>query len=181
MSHLRLVELPTDEPTRADGAERFATFTPMNEQPSLADRKASFVMGAGGLMLSTLLFFVMPLQQFARPGLWPASILVVSLSVACLILLAVRIAFVAYTARVSVEPHNLMFVENVGNGPFASYSQSIKRVTSDDVLHDQLSYNHAMAALGTHKYRLVCRALDCLRIAIPLWMLVLLVVSVKHS
>src|SRR3954469_14479733 len=120
MSHLRLTtsDEPLDPlPGQADsdkpgpGAMRFASFTPMNDQPSLADRKASFVIGAGGLMLSTLLFFIMPIHQFAHVGFWPMSILIVSLSVACLILLAVRIAFVAYTAQVKVEPHNLMFVQ----------------------------------------------------------------------
>src|SRR5688500_9771260 len=93
MSHLRLTTStePLDPPPANPAAARFAAFTPMNDQPGLADRKATFVIGAGGLLLSTTLFLITPLGQYMRPGFWPGLTLVLTFTLACITLLAIRV------------------------------------------------------------------------------------------
>jgi hypothetical protein len=187
MSHLRLTSsihaggagAADDQPNPA--AVRFAGFTPMNDQPALADRKATFVIGAGGLLLSTTLFLVMPLDQFLRPGVWPALTLVLSFALGCLTLVAIRIAYRCYTMPVPIPPDNLLFFQNIAAGPLAAYADTLEASTAWDALHDVLDYNYTMAKLGAAKYRLTGHALTCLRIAIPLWMLLLVLISARGA
>jgi hypothetical protein len=160
---------------------RFASFTPMNEQPALADRKATFVIGAGGLLLSTVLLFIMPLSQFVRPGFWPGLILVLSFSLACVMFLGIRIAYRCYTLPVPVRPANLLFFQNIAAGEHAAYTTALEGATERNALHDVLDYNYTMAKLGAAKYRLAGQALLCLRVAIPLWMLLLVVITLRGA
>src|SRR4051794_31568801 len=190
MSHLRLTtsDEPLDPlPGQADsdkpgpGAMRFASFTPMNDQPSLADRKATFVIGAGGLLLSTVLLFIMPLNQWVVPGFWPGLILVLSFCLACVMFLGIRIAYRCYTLPVPVRPANLLFFQNIAAGEHGAYAGALENVTEKTVLRDVLDYNYTMAKLGAAKYRLAGQALLCLRVAIPLWMLLLVVITLRGS
>ena len=198
MSHLRLVTsddpaddvaphgtAPGGEPA-ADappdpGALRFAAFTPMNDQPGLADRKASFVIGASGLLISTTLFFVMPLGQFVRPGFWPPVILALALSVAAAGVLAVYTAFRCCMLPAPAAPGNLLFFQNVAALGPAAYGDALAAATARDALRHVLAFNHAMSLLGAAKYRMVARALLCLRVAIPLWIVLVLVLTVRGA
>src|SRR5688500_5029129 len=124
MSHLRLTSWTDD--AAADelpslGAMRFASFTPMNDQPALADRKAMFVIGAGGLLLTTTMFLVMPLSQFARPGLRPTMTVILSIGLAVTALVAMRIAYRCYMLPAPPRPGNLLFFQNIADGPSARY------------------------------------------------------------
>ena len=181
MSHLRLATsvdtADTDSPS--PGAVRFAAFTPMNEQPGLADRKAMFVIGAAGLLLSTTLFLVAPLGQFARPGFWAPLVLVLSLGLASACVLALYAAYRAYVLAVPEVAGNLLFFRNIAAGPASGYAERLADATPRQVLLDVLAYNHAMAELGVAKYRLVAAAMRCLQVAIPLWMLLLLVLTAR--
>ena len=185
MSHLRLTT-SFDEPAAAaeeakpgPGAMRFASFTPMNDQPGLADRKASFVIGAGGLLLSTTMFLIMPLDQFVRPGFWPGLTLVLTFCMACVTLLGIRIAYRCYTLPVPVRDANPLFFQNIAAGPESAYGSSLSSATERDALRNVLDFNYTMAKLGLVKYRLAGQALLCLRVAIPLWMLLLIVLTVR--
>jgi hypothetical protein len=51
--------------------------------------------------------------------------------------------------------------------------------TARDALRDVLEYNHVMARLAAAKYALAGRALLCLRVAIPLWVLLLIVITTR--
>lgn len=181
MSHLRLttsVEVDDDAPP-CPGAVKFASFTPMNDQPALADRKAMFVIGAGGLLLTTTMFIVMPLSQFARAGFWPLLTLALSLGLALAALAAMRIAYRCYTLPAPPRPGNLLFFQNIAAGPSAAYARALESATARDALRDVLDYNHTLARLGAAKYRLAGRALLCLRVAIPLWVLLLIAVTLQ--
>jgi hypothetical protein len=181
MSHLRLttsVEVADDAPP-SPGAVKFASFTPMNDQPALADRKATFVIGASGLLLTTTMYFAMPLRQFVRPGVFPAVTLALSLALAVAALVAIRTAYRCYMLAAPVPPDNLLFFQNIAAGPSARYAQALESATARDALRDVLAYNHTMARLGAAKYRLAGRALLCLRVAIPLWVMLLIVITAQ--
>ena len=193
MSHLRLTtsdepldplpgQAPVDPDMPGPGAMKFASFTPMNEQPGMADRKATFVIGAGGLLLSTVLFFIMPLNQFVRPGFWPVLILVLSFMLACVTFLGMRIAYRCYTLPVPVRPDNLLFFQNIAAAVSdGAYGSKLQSVSERDALRSVLDYNYTMAKLGAAKYRLAGQSLICLRIAIPLWMFLLIVISIRGA
>lgn len=186
MSHLRLV--PATEETEfpesaapSPGAARFAGFTPMNEQPGLADRKAMFVTGASGLMLSTALMLVAPIGQFVRPGWWPLLVLSLSIALACTVVLALHAAYRAYILQAPDVPKNLLFFRNIAAGPAGDYAGRLEALTPRDVLLDVLAYNHTMARLGVDKYRLVGRAMRRLQVAIPLWVTLVLLMTARGA
>jgi hypothetical protein len=191
MSHLRLTswndaeavnnDAPVSNAAPNPAAVTFAAFTPMNDQPALADRKATFVIGTGGLMLTTTLFFIMPLGGLVRPGVWPAVVLILALGMVCLTMLAMRMAYRCYATTAPPQPHNPLFFQNVASRSLENYSQALRGSTDRQALHDVLDYNHAMSRLGVAKYRLAGQALLCLRVAIPLWMLLLVVLSVRST
>ena len=184
MSHLRLVT-ETDEADAPEsalpspGAMRFAGFTPMNEQPGLADRKAMFVTGASGLMLSTTLMLVTPLAQFVRPGVWPLAVLSLVVALACAVVLALHAAYRAYVLQAPDVPRNWLNFRNVAAASPDGYADRLKALTPRDALLDVLAYNHAMARLGVEKYRLVGRAMRRLQVAIPLWVVLVLAMTAR--
>jgi hypothetical protein len=174
------VQVAEDRP--GPGAMKFAAFTPMNEQPGLADRKATFVIGAGGLLLSTVLFFIMPLSQFMRPGVWPVLILALSFALACVTFLGMRVAYRCYTLPVPVRPDNFLFFQNIAAvASEGAYGAKLQSVSERDALRSVLDYNYTMAKLGAAKYRMAGQSLLCLRIAIPLWMVLLILISLRGA
>ena len=182
MSHLRLVaaidEADAPEPALpSPGALRFAAFTPMNDQPGLADRKAMFVTGASGLMLSTTLMLVAPLGQFARPGFWPLLVLSTAIGLGIAAVLAIHAAYRAYVLQPPDVPANLLFFRNVAAAPAGAYAERLAAASPRGALLDVLAYNHTMARLGVAKYRLVGRAMRRLQVAIPLWVVLILVMT----
>jgi hypothetical protein len=180
MSHLRLATSYEDG-RPSPGAVKFASFAPMNDQPSLADRKASFAMAAGGLLLSTTMSLVMPLSQFARPGLYPALVLSLAVCLVCAVLVAIANAYRGYMLPVPARPENPLFHRNIAARPAPAYAEALMAASPWDALLDVLDFNHTMSRLASAKYRLVGRALWCLRVAIPLWMLLLILVSLSRA
>ena len=183
MSHLRLTTSsePLDVPPANPAAARFAAFAPMNDQPALADRKATFVIAAGGLLLSTTLLLITPLGQYVRPEFWPSLTLGLAFALTCVLLIGIRIAYRCYAMPVPVRPANPLFFQNIAAGSMPNYADTLRAATDRDALRDVLDYNYTMASLGLVKFRLAGQALLCLRVAIPLWMLLLIVITVRSA
>jgi hypothetical protein len=171
---------PNQAPALNPGAVRFAAFTPMNDQPALAERKSAFVIGAGGLLLSTTLLFVTPLSQFTRCYDFSGGmVLGLTFAIACVILIGVRVAYRCYTLPTPPQPANPLFFQNVAAGELSDYADNLRLATDADALRSVLEFNHTMARLGASKFRLAGQALLCLRVAIPLWVLLLTVVALR--
>ena len=62
-----------------------------------------------------------------------------------------------------------------------AYGSQLQGVSERDALRSVLDYNYTMAKLGAAKYRLAGQSLLCLRIAIPLWMVLLIVISLRGA
>ena len=163
------------------GAVRFAGFTPMNDQPGLADRKATFVIGACGLLLSTMLFFVTPLSQFEGPEFSSGMALGLMFALSCVTLIAIRVAYRCYTLGAPARPGNPLFFQNIAGRELPQYGTALDAATQRDALRDVLDFNHTMARLGAAKYRLAGQALLCLRVAIPLWVMLLTVIALRSG
>ena len=162
------------------GPARLAYFTPVNEQPTLADRKAMFILAASGLMASVLLFFSHSLSALARAGGTAASVLVLALlgCVGVLVVVAAVVAYYAYTRSLPPMPDTLAFFRNVAARPRDGYHAEMLALDHPTALRGMLHYNYSVASLAALKFRLVNRSLRCLRVAIPLWMVLLLALAV---
>lgn len=162
------------------GPARLAYFTPVHEQPSLADRKAMFILAASGLMVSVLLFFSQSLNTLVRSagGAAAAAAFLALAAVGALVLLAAVTAYFAYTRGLPPMPRTLAFYRDVAGAPLAGYAAEMHALDHPAAMRSVLHYNHAVATLAARKFRLVNRSLRLLRVAIPLWMLLLLVLAV---
>ena len=176
----------TGQPTTRDGTAgvigpaRLAYFTPVHEQPTLADRKAMFILAASGLMVSVLLFFSHSLHALVTAGgtITRVGAFAMLVSVAVLVLTAAVTAYYSYTRSLPAMPPTLAWFRNVAATPLAEYSRQIRALDHPAALRAMLHYNYSVASLAARKFRLVNRAIRCLRVAIPLWMVLLLAVAV---
>ena len=182
-----MVTAPTDAEPRPDappaaviGPARLAYFTPVHEQPTLADRKAMFILGASGLMLTVLLFFAHSLEDLVRAAGRPVSILLAALllCVFVTVLLAAFTAYAAYRRGLPPMPPTLAWFRNVAAETPDTYRHAMLSKDHPAALRDVLHYNYSVASLAAHKFRVVNRALTFLRVALPLWMLLLLILAV---
>jgi hypothetical protein len=162
------------------GPARLAYFTPVHEQPTLADRKAMFILGASGLMASVLLFFSHSLGILARTSGAVASLAVLALlaAVVAMVVVAAVVAYYAYTRPLPAMPDTLAFFRNVGSRAPEQYRAQMLALDHPTALRGMLHYNYSVASQAAHKFRLVNRSLACLRVAIPLWMALLLALAV---
>jgi hypothetical protein len=162
------------------GPARLAYFTPVHDQPSLADRKAMFILGASGLIVTVLLFFAHPLEELIRSVSRPTA-LALAILLLCLfvmVLVAASTAYAGYRRGLQPMPPTLAWFRNVAAAPLEGYADTMRSKDHPAALRDMLHYNYSVASLAAEKFRLVNRALSCLRIALPLWMLLLLILAV---
>jgi len=75
-------------------------------------------------------------------------------------------------------PPSLVVFREIAQRSFDEYERDVCRLTHAHAFIGMLHYNHVIATLGVAKFRLVNRALAILRVAIPLWMLVLLTLAI---
>ena len=162
------------------GPARLAYFTPVHEQPTLADRKAMFILGASGLMVSVLLFFSHSLDTMVRStgGVARAAALLALFTVGALVLAAAVTAYFAYTRGLPPMPATFAWFRDVADTTLDDYARRMHALDHPAALREMLHYNYSVAAQAARKFRLVNRSLRCLRIAIPLWMVLLLALAV---
>ena len=162
------------------GPARLAYFTPVHEQPTLADRKAMFILGASGLMVSVLLFFSQPLHTLVRTSGSAGSktVFAALFAVAALVLTAAVTAYYSYTRSLPAMPPTFAWFRNVAAVTLDEYSGRMLALDHPAALREMLHYNYSVASLAARKFRLVNRSIRCLRVAIPLWMVLLLVLAV---
>ena len=157
-----------------------AYFAPLYEQVTLADRKAAFFLSTGGLMLTVLGFFSLRVQHVLAAGGWRATALVSALAAIIVLVLAAGVlSYVAYRRPLGpTPPHSLVVFREIGRRAFDEYEREVRSLTHAQAFVDMLRYNHVVATLAVAKFRLVNRALAILRVAFPLWMLVLLTLAI---
>ena len=162
------------------GPARLAYFTPVFEQPTLADRKAMFILGASGLLVTVLMFFAPSLQTLARSASRPATLVLLA-SVGCviaLVLMAALTAYFAYTRPLPPMPPTLALFREVSAKDPDAYVAAMHALDHRQAMREMLHYNYSIATQAAAKFRLVNRSIVCLRVAIPLWMVLLLVLAV---
>ena len=151
------------------GPARLAYFTPVHEQPTLADRKAMFILGASGLMVSVLLFFSHSIEALVRSSGGLGGTIVLTAAVT---------AYYSYTRGLPAMPATFAWFRDVADTTLEDYSRGMHALDHPAALRGMLHYNYSAASLAARKFRLVNRAISLLRVAIPLWMVLLLVLAV---
>ena len=152
---------PAEPPLALAG---IAYFAPLYEYAVLADRKASFFMSAGGLMLTVLGFFIGRIVARARPRTagcaWAFGAVLVDGRRARVV------AGVIVVRRVRpAAPADAAVARRVPRHRRAARPRST-RATSCALSHaqaftDMLHYNHVVAAWAAGKFRLVNRRWRC--------------------
>jgi uncharacterized membrane protein len=162
------------------GPGRLAFFTPITEQPILADRKASFILAMTGLMTTVLMFFLTSIVKLVHSPTMPLRVCSIMMlaCLAVLLILAAQWAYRGYVLAARPVDSSLAFYRNVGNLSAEEYQSAVRLLSHSDAVHAVLLYNHSVAIQAAGKYRHANRALRCMRWAIPIWMLVLIVIAV---
>ena len=160
------------------GAARLAYFTPVREYPPLADRKASVLLAAYGLMVTVLFVFAGPTQAILIGSRhWAAYLLAtVLLPLSTLILCGAWYAFRALTRPIPPMPDSLAFYPHIAALSPELYRERVKELDQDRAVAAMLHYNYSLAILSVEKFRLVERSIACARATFELWMLLLLLV-----
>src|SRR4051812_36587071 len=104
----------TRMPTPPLAVAGIAYFAPMDEDAVLADRKASFFLSAGGLMLTVLGFFLGRIVVLLSAPGWLAWLLGAMLVVVVVLVIAADvIAYVAYRRALPPMPPTLMVFREI--------------------------------------------------------------------
>ena len=160
------------------GAARLAFFTPVREYPPLADRKASALLAADGLMVTVLLTSSGAVEGIVTgPNPVSACLLIaVLLPLSTLILLVAWDAFRALTRPIPPMPDSLAFYPHIASRSPDAYREDVGGLDYEGALRAMLHYNYSMATLSVVKFRLVERSIGYARATFELWMLLLLMI-----
>ena len=180
-----IVDLPrpaanhaAEDDTLLLGAARLAFYTPVLDQPSLADRKATFLLTMTGLVATTLFLFV---PQAAAVISGPNRITGLTLAVLSSVLVglllgAARYAYSGYVSPMAGSP-NPTFFRHVAGQDLPQYIDELRGASLRSAVEAILHYNHAAATQAANKYRSVDRAQWYMRLAIPVWMAAMLMIA----
>jgi hypothetical protein len=161
------------------GAARLAYFTPVREYPPLADRKASILLAAYGLMVTVLFVFAGPTRAILIGSRqWAAHLMaMVLLPLSTLILCGAWYAFRALTRPIPPMPDSLAFYPHIAALSPELYRRRVKDLDQNQAVTAMLHYNYSLATLSVEKFRLVERSITCARATFELWMLLLLLIQ----
>lgn len=162
------------------GPARLAYYAPIHHNPALADRKAAFLLGATGLICTVLLLFSGAIARLLESP-WAVlrwGVLLLLVAIGALLLVGAAIAWHAFTFPTPSMPASWAFYRDIAARPREEYAQAVKALGHRQALRDMLHYNYSLAVQGAAKFRIVGQAFKCFRIALILWLIVLLVISV---
>jgi hypothetical protein len=160
------------------GPARLAFSTPVREYPPLADRKASALLAANALILSVMIF----LTQSIRAAIGSSTLAAITIGtlVAVLIVLVLAGALIAYRGMVypiPPMPRSLAYFRDVAAMERDAYRAAMAGASYRQVVRDMLDYNYSVASQCIGKFARVNRAVSLFRITVPLWMLLMLCLS----
>ena len=71
------------------------------------------------------------------------------------------------------------FYQNIAAMSLGSYRQDLGKLSHRSAMRDILNYNYSIAVLSEEKFRLIRKSVLCLCLALPLWMLLMLIISLR--
>ena len=168
------------EVERLLGPARLAYFTPVREYPPLGDRKSLTMLTLNGLMMTVMYLFAGEFHAVLHGNVvvkWLA--IVVGFWWVSLLIMGGCYAFLALMRPIPPMGDCAAFYVNIAAMPLASYRQTLEGFSHRGAMRDKLNYNHSIAILGEQKFRLIQKSAACLCLALPLWMLLMLIISLR--
>ena len=168
------------EVERLLGPARLAYFTPVREYPPLSDRKSLTLLNLNGLMIAVMYLFAEVVHAVLQGNpvvKWLA--VVAGLSWFSLLILGACYAFLALTRPIPPMGDCAAFYKNIAAMSLGSYRQNLERHLHRSAMRDILNYNYSIAVLSEAKFRLIRKSVLCLCLALPLWMLLILMISLR--
>ena len=172
---------PTHQTPPSDpGPLWLAFFTPIHQYPSLADRKSSFLLSAGGLITTVLIFFSQPIWRLMHHQNRPAAIAFIVLLGTLIALLALSAwgAWRAFILPMPRMPKSLALYGDIARLERPAYAEEVRNTDPTEATRAIVHYNYSLAVQAAGKFKLVNRSFACFRVALVLWMFLILVVSV---
>lgn len=162
------------------GPARLAYFTPTGELSPLSERKAVFLLAASGLIGTVIIFFLPRLAELiAAPNRIVALSIVGLIPVFLVALLgAAGYAYLAVTTGIPEMPRSPAFFKHIAQISPEEYEEVVKRLSHREALQAMLHYNYSISQQAVRKFRRVQQSLRWMRVAILLWILLLLIVAV---
>ncbi len=151
-------------------------YTPVRTYPPLADRKATAVLAAVGLMVSVVLMFSRPIGQIVLGGSLIASWIGWILVSACmaLLMLASWFAVGALTVGLPEMPFSEANFSDIASVDREDYLRRVKALTYEGSYRAMLHYLHALSTQCARKFGLVGRAMAAIQGAFYVWLALLL-------
>lgn len=176
-------ELEDDDPSDGIdmvGPSRLGYYTPIRDYPPMADRKATALLAADGLMISVLLLFRKPLEAMLRGSGLGMTYLLLTLmaSFAALFLIGGYCAYRVLTRPIPPMPTSLAFFPEIAKRTLDQYRDQVHSLSQRASIRAILDYNYSLAILSRWKFALVGRATSCVRAQFFLWIVLLAVVAV---
>jgi hypothetical protein len=151
-------------------------YTTVRAYPSVADGKATALLGAYGLMLSVLVASSRPLGTIVVGPVLGQALLVWLLLAPCvgLVLIGIAMALRALTRPVPEMPQSLAYYQHLSALPRGEYFAQMEGLGRKESLRHLMTHHHAVSVLSVRKFALVERSVSCLRGAFVLWLLLML-------
>lgn len=162
------------------GPARLAYYTPTGELSPLAERKAVFLLGASGLIGTVMIFFLPRLAELIDSPSRVLSVTVILILPVLLVLLlaAAWFSYRAVTTGIPDMPDSPAYFRHVAGRSLEEYERQVRRLTHPEALRAILHYNYSIAQQAVRKFEHVKRSLRCMRVAILLWILLLLIIAI---
>ena len=168
------------EVERLLGPARLAYFTPVREYPPLSDRKSVTLLTLNGLMITVMCLFAEEILDVLQGNPVVKWLTVVAgLTWFSLLMIGACYAFLALTRPIPPMGDCVAFYKNIAATSLGSYRQNLERLSHRSAMRDILNYNYSIAVLSEEKFRLIRKSVLCLCLALPLWMLLVLMISLR--
>jgi Family of unknown function (DUF5706) len=155
----------------ASGGARLAIWQALRESPAAADRKGAAALTAHSLLLSIVMFLAPRLAwTLSTHSLAGTFVLTMTAVLVGLVLIGGWSAFRALVKPMPSPGNSLAWLGNIAAMDRQAYIQAMHTLDARRAQHDALEYNYSIAQQAGQKYGLVQRSIGCFRIAILLWM-----------
>ncbi|HEV8604830.1 MAG TPA: hypothetical protein VGQ99_05660 [Tepidisphaeraceae bacterium] len=169
-----------EEIARLSGAARLAYFSPVQQYPPLADRKGAFLLAASGLLVTILFLFSSAIGRMMHDQHRVVGLGILALLglLAVLLLISGWNAWLSFVAPIPPMPESAANFRDIARGSMEEYSLRLREMGHAEAIRAMLNYNYSLAMQGATKFRYVQRAMGCFKVALVLWMVVLMLITV---
>lgn len=164
-----------------DPAAALAFRTPLREYVPAADTKATAMLTGLGLMFTLLARYDEPIGKLLMQENWETGVFVaVIVAFSTLAILAILRCFQTIFPRFPRASPSLAFFGDIARLSREEYVTSVSRLSHLEAVEQMLHYNHTLATICVVKYAVLARAVYDFRVALVLWVGLMLLLSTHY-